>query len=129
MGGDFAVPLFWKNSVLLTSFSAAFLFMASFPLEPSSFTSLRESNPIFLKYWKEAALSAIIIDLLHFAALTLGIRFTNASLITLIMGTSPITIIVFSAWMKKETNLLKMFIWPSAHFCRTRHHEFGSDAK
>lgn len=112
-GAIFAVPLFLEEFSITDIVLGRFFVYGILSFGALVFYIFARKQSHFLKYWKEAALSAIIMNLLHFAALTLGIRFTNASLITLIMGTSPITIIVFSAWMKKETHLLKMFIWPS----------------
>ncbi len=112
-GAIFAVPLFLEDFCCTDIVLGRFFVFGILSLAAILFFILVRKQSHFMKFWKEAAISALIMNMIHFGALTLGIRLTTASLITLIMGTSPITIIVFSAWMKKETHLLSIFIWPS----------------
>ncbi len=66
-----------------------------------------------LKYWKEATLCAVIMNIIYFSSLIFGSRFTAPSIITLIIGTGPITITVFSCLLKKDKSLLSLFLFPS----------------
>lgn len=66
-----------------------------------------------LKYWKEATLCALIMNIIYFSSLIFGSRFTAPSIITLIIGTGPITITIFSCLLKKDKGLLSLFLFPS----------------
>lgn len=74
----------------------------------------KNQRKICLKYWKEAASCAIVMNLIYFSSLIYGSRYTSPSIITLIIGTGPITITIFSCLLNKTKKLLHLFILPSA---------------
>ncbi len=112
-GAIFAVPLFLDDFSYIDIVLGRFLVFGLLSLAVLFIYIYKKKQIHFLKYWKEAAISAVIMNFIHFAALTLGIRFTCASLITLVIGISPIAIIAVDAWMKQDTRLFSIFIWPS----------------
>jgi len=66
-----------------------------------------------LKYWKPATLCAIVMNIIYFTSLIYGSRFTTPAIITLIIGTGPITITIFSCLLKNERATLNLFLIPS----------------
>jgi drug/metabolite transporter (DMT)-like permease len=112
-GAIFAIPLYLKDFNCVDIVLGRFFVYGSLSFGTLLFYLFIKRQSQFLKYWKQAAFSAAIMNLLYFASLTLGIRFSSASLMTLMMGTCPITVIVYSALIRRETHILSMFLWPS----------------
>lgn len=52
--------------------------------------------------WMQAALFALVANILYYLALVTGLRYSNASVIALLMGISPITISFYGNWRQKE---------------------------
>jgi drug/metabolite transporter (DMT)-like permease len=112
-GGIFAMPLYLKDFNCTDIVLGRFFVYGILSFGTLIFYVCIKKQKCFLKYWKEAAFSAALMNLLYYVALTLGIRFSSASLMTLMMGTCPITIIAYNAWIKRETHKLSIFLFPS----------------
>ena len=108
----FAVPLFLEDFYSLDIVLGRFFFYGVTSMGLLSYYLIFHKDRRFLKYFKEAALCAVIMNLVHFTGMTLGIRFASAPLITIIMGTSPIAITVVTCFIKKEMSPLKILMWP-----------------
>lgn len=112
-GAIFAVPLCLEGFDCTDIVLGRFLVYGLLSLIVTSFYIGVKRDRRFLKYWKEASVTALVMNFAHFGALTLGIQYTCGSLMTLVVGISPITIIFLSCWMKKENSALSTFLWPS----------------
>ncbi|MBS0655056.1 MAG: DMT family transporter [Verrucomicrobia bacterium] len=112
-GAIFAVPIYLKDFCCTDIVLGRFLVYGILSLAVLLFYFCIKRQWHFLKYWKEASYIALVMNFAHFGALTLGIQFTCGSLMTLLVGISPITIIFLSQRMKKEKGTLSTFLWPS----------------
>ncbi len=64
------------------------------------------------KIWLKAIFYALIVNILYYPALILGLRYSSASVIALILGISPITLSVYGNWQQKDCTF-KQLIVPS----------------
>lgn len=62
--------------------------------------------------WKQALNYALIVNVLYYFSLVLGLRYSNAAVITLLLGMSPITLAFYGNWQHKECSFRKL-IFPS----------------
>jgi drug/metabolite transporter (DMT)-like permease len=58
--------------------------------------------------WRQACLYALIVNILYYLSLVTGLRYSNASVIALILGLSPITIAFFGNWQQKECSYQRL---------------------
>lgn len=112
-GFVFAMPVYLDSFSSLDIVLGRFMVYGVLSVVLLLFYTWIKKDRSFLKYWKEASLCAIVMNLVYFAALIYGSRFTAPSIITLIIGTGPITITVFSCLLKSDKKLLYLFIFPS----------------
>ncbi|MBS0654936.1 MAG: DMT family transporter [Verrucomicrobia bacterium] len=113
-GLTLAVPLFLDGFACTDIVLGRFFFYGLFALAISLFYLCVKKERHFLRYWKEAALTALIMNFANFGALTLGLRYTCGSLMTLIVGISPISIMLLSSWMKGERQGISLYFWPAS---------------
>lgn len=52
--------------------------------------------------WLQAIFFALVVNILYYLSLATGLRYSNASVIALLMGLSPITISFYGNWRQKE---------------------------
>lgn len=112
-GGLFAVPVYLEEFHPVDIVLGRFFFYGILSLLFFMFYVICKKDLSFIKYIKAAVLCAFIMNIVHYTALTLGIRYANPSFITLILGVSPIAITVASCWVRRETHLLPVLLWPS----------------
>lgn len=111
-GALFAVPLVLEDFYSMDIVLGRFFFYGITSLGLLFYYLIAHRNRSFMKYFKEATLCAVIMNLVHFTGMTLGIRYSSAPLITIIMGTSPIAITVVTCVIKREASLLRTLLWP-----------------
>lgn len=112
-GALFAVPLYLEEYYPIDIVLGRYFFYGIVSIIIFLVINLQKKQANIFKYAKEAAICAFIMNILHYSALTLGIRFSNPTLMTLILGVSPITITAVSCWTRRELHLLKVLFWPS----------------
>lgn len=54
------------------------------------------------KLWLRALGYSLVVNILYYLALVTGLRYSNASVIALLMGLSPITLSFYGNWRRKE---------------------------
>ena len=52
--------------------------------------------------WRQAIFYALIVNVVYYFSLINGLRWSNASVIALLMGVSPITLSFYGNWLQKE---------------------------
>ncbi len=112
-GFVFAMPVYLESFSSLDIVLGRFMVYGSLSVLLLLFSTCIKKDTSCLKYWKEATLCAIVMNLIYFVSLIYGSRFTAPSIITLIIGTGPITITVFSCLLKSDRKLLNLFVFPS----------------
>lgn len=65
-----------------------------------------------LSIWKKAMVYALIVNIVYYLFLVLGLRYSNPSVIALIIGISPISIAFYGNWRNRECDF-KQLILPS----------------
>lgn len=109
----FAMPVYLSEFSSIDIVFGRFLVYGSLSSLILGYYTLVKKEKDFLKYWKEAFLCALIMNVIYFSALIFGSRFTAPSIITMIIGTGPITITLFSCLLKQDKKLLALFFAPS----------------
>lgn len=114
----FAMPVYLQEFSSLDIVFGRFLVYGSISSFILFYYTFFKKDILCLKYWKEAFFCALIMNIIYFSALIFGSRFTSPSIITLIIGTGPITITLCSCLLKQDKKLLSLFLVPSlAIFC------------
>ena len=96
----FVAPLYLAHFNCVDIVLGRFLAFGAGSVISLSYFLLKQRS--LLAYWKQASLCGIVMNLGYFSALTLGMRLSNPSLITLIVGLAPILIVGLSC-RKSET--------------------------
>jgi drug/metabolite transporter (DMT)-like permease len=60
--------------------------------------------------WRQACLYALVVNILYYFSLVNGLRFSNASVIALLLGLSPITVAFYGNWQQKECSYRQLLI-------------------
>ncbi|MDE3046071.1 MAG: DMT family transporter [Verrucomicrobiota bacterium] len=100
-GFIFVAPLYLAQFDCIDIVLGRFLAFGIGSLVSLSYSLFRQRDWQLLRYWKEASLCGIVMNLCYFTALTAGMRLSNPSLITLIVGLAPILIIALTCGTKK----------------------------
>lgn len=62
------------------------------------------------QFWKQAIVYGFVVNILYYFALVTGLRYSNASVIALLLGLSPITIAFYGNWVNKECSYKQLII-------------------
>lgn len=106
----FVVPLYLSSFACIDIVIGRFLAFGIGSVGAIVYFALTQWNWKLLKLWKEATLCALVMNLGYFTALTVGIRLSNASLVTLIVGLAPILIVALTG---RGKNIRSILLWPS----------------
>jgi drug/metabolite transporter (DMT)-like permease len=60
--------------------------------------------------WRRAILYALFVNMGYYFSLVMGLRYSNASVIALILGISPITLAFYGNWQQRECSYRGLFI-------------------
>lgn len=60
--------------------------------------------------WKKAAFFALVVNIFYYFSLVMGLRHSNASVIALLLGLSPITLAFYGNWKQKECSFKQLII-------------------
>lgn len=88
----FVAPLLLNNICCFDVVLGRFFFYGITSLCVALITFLIKGKKICFKYWKEAALCALIMNILYYIFLTEGMRLASPSVISLILGSAPVVI-------------------------------------
>lgn len=112
-GMVFAMPLFLNEHASIDIVLGRFFIYGLCSIFLLGYFGFVKNETTVFKFYREAFWIALIMNVLYFSALTFGSRLTSSSMITLIIGTSPVTITFFSCLIKKDKKLLSLFLIPS----------------
>ena len=62
------------------------------------------------KTWGWAALYALVVNIFYYFSLVMGLRYSSASVIALLMGLSPITLAFYGNWRQKECSYRQLIL-------------------
>jgi len=96
----FVVPLYLANFDCIDIVLGRFLAFGIGSAISLAYYLIKHQDWSLLTYWKQAGLCAIVMNLCYFTTLTVGMRLSNPSLITLIVGLAPILIVGFTCKTK-----------------------------
>lgn len=60
--------------------------------------------------WIKAAFFALVVNIFYYFSLVMGLRYSNASVIALILGLSPITLAFYGNWKQKECSYQQLIL-------------------
>jgi drug/metabolite transporter (DMT)-like permease len=63
-----------------------------------------------LTIWIKAIIYALVVNIIYYSSLVLGLRYSSASVIALILGISPITISLYGNWQQKECRFKELLL-------------------
>lgn len=89
----FVGPLYLASFDCIDIVLGRFLAFGAGSLLTLGYVMVKHQDWKLLSYWKPAILCSLIMNLGYFTALTLGMRLSNPSLITIIVGLAPIFIV------------------------------------
>lgn len=109
-GMTFVVPQFLASfTPLELALGRFFCFgLLSFVLLMTTRRELIRSLP--LKIWGTALLFCLVMNYGYYSTLSLGLRYSNPSVITLLIGVSPISIAFYGNWLQKEGHGKKLIV-------------------
>lgn len=102
----FVIPLYLADFASFDIVLGRFLVFGAGSVVSMIYFAMKGWDWKLFRLWKQASLCAIVMNLGYFTALTLGMRLSNPSLVTLIVGLAPILIAALTCKGKKLSSIL-----------------------
>lgn len=108
----FIAPLYLAHFDCIDIVLGRFLAFGAGSIVSLTYYVMKHRDWKLLTYWKNASLCAIVMNLSYFTALTIGMRLSNPSLVTLIVGLAPILIVALTSRMKNGAISYSILLGP-----------------
>lgn len=109
----FVIPLYLQHFCCIDIVLGRYLAFGIVSTVLLMYETITERNWQIFAYWKQASLCALVMNFSYYTVLTLGMRFSNPSLVALIIGMAPIVIVAVACKTAKNTKSYSILLGPA----------------